>query len=259
MGAYAASGGYYIAAPAKRLIAEPTTVTGSIGVIGMLPSAQAVEDKWGVSFHLISSSDRKDMLNLGSRASAEDKALLDNIIAHVYRTFTKKVAEGRHMPIEKVEIIAQGRVYTGLQAKELGLVDDIGGIDDAFRAAKELAGFDVNKLYPILRYQEGGFRLSDCLRRPSHLRKCLKDAGKGTHLLSTVTRATSAASLLSSVVTSGGPLSTALNHVNHEFAGPAALNGRTEQVAATVTQWALAPERDRALMLWSGYLSLVWH
>jgi len=225
MGAYAASGGYYIAAPAKRIFAEPTTVTGSIGVIGMLPSAEGFEDKWGVSFHMISSSDRKQLLDLGSKATAEDKALLEKNIAAVYKTFIQKVAEGRNMPIEKVEAIAQGRVYTGLQGKDIGLVDEIGGADAALRSAKELAGFDKDKLYPVLRYKDKGFSLSDCLKRPSQIAQCLKHAG----------------------VRSGAP----------KLLSATALDG-PEKVARTVAAWALAPQRERTLTLWSGYLSLVW-
>ena len=225
MGAYAASGGYYIAAPAQRIYAEPTTITGSIGVIGMLPSAEAFADKWGVNFHMISSSDRKQLLDLGSKASAEDKALLERNIASVYRTFTRKVAEGRKMPVEKVEAIAQGRVYTGLQAKEIGLVDEIGGLDVALKKAKELAGFDANKLYPVLHYEEDSFSISECLRRPSRMAECLRRSG--SHLRSPVSRLVA------------------------ETSGP-------ETLATKIAKWAVEPGSDRTLALWTGYLSLIW-
>ncbi|MBM4253177.1 MAG: signal peptide peptidase SppA [Deltaproteobacteria bacterium] len=228
MGAYAASGGYYIAAPASRIYAEPTTITGSIGVIGMLPSAEAFGDKWGVNFHMVSSSDRKQLLDLGSKASAEDKALLDRNIAYVYRTFTRKVAEGRKIPVEKVEAIAQGRVYTGLQAKEIGLVDEIGGLDVALAKAKELAGFDANKLYPVLQYEGDSFSLSQCLRGPGRMAECLRRSG--SKLTAPVTRM---------MISESGP----------------------EAIANKVARWATEPgagRADRALTLWTGYLSLVW-
>jgi protease-4 len=225
MGAYAASGGYYIAAPAQRIYAEPTTITGSIGVIGMLPSAEAFADKWGVNFHMVSSSDRRQLLNLGSKASAEDKALLEKNIASVYRTFTRKVAEGRKMPVEKVEAIAQGRVYTGLQAKEIGLVDEIGGLDVALRKAKELAGFDTGKLYPVLHYEGESFSLSECLRSPSRMAECLRR--------------------------SGGKMAAPMTRLIANEEGPQA-------IATQVARWATSPGADRAMTLWTGYLSLIW-
>lgn len=176
MGTYAASGGYYISAPAKKIVAEATTITGSIGVIGMLPNFRAFEEKYGVSFHVVTSSDRKEMMNMGSKATPEDKALVDGTIAQVYQEFLAKVARGRNMKVEDVDRLAQGRVYTGLQAKALGLVDEIGGINTAFREAKILAGFDPEKLYPVLHYEPEDMSLMHCLKSTKKMMKCLKEA-----------------------------------------------------------------------------------
>jgi len=224
MGAYAASGGYYIAAPARKIIAEPTTITGSIGVIGMLPSAKNFEEKWGISFYTVTSSDRHDMLNLGSRASAEDKVLLEKTIDEVYRVFMQRVADGRHIPLDKVAALAQGRVYTGLQGKQLGLVDEIGGLHTALTEAKRMAGFDVTKLYPILHYEDDGFSLRQCLRHPSpaKLAKCL--GGVKTQL-----------SLpLLPLLTAPSPL----------------------QIESKLQGWLENTRQERSLMLWPGYLSV---
>ena len=177
MGAYAASGGYYIAVAARKLIAEPTTVTGSIGVIGMLPNLAAFKEKYGVSFYTVSGSDRRNLLDLGSKPTPEDRAVIDQTIDHAYGLFKKRVADGRGLKIDDVEKLAQGRVYTGLQAKELGLVDDIGGLAEAFRAAKVLAGFDPEKLYPVLRGPGGELSLSQCLSSGRAFRRCLRRGG----------------------------------------------------------------------------------
>ncbi len=153
MGAYAASGGYYMAAPATKILAQPMTITGSIGVIGLLPSFEEFRSKYGVSFHLISGTDRQSLLNQGLHISAEDKALLERHVRTSYETFVNRVASGRKKTFAEIDAVAQGRVWTGLQAKEFGLVDEIGGLPEAFRAAKQLAKFDVDKDYPVLHYE----------------------------------------------------------------------------------------------------------
>lgn len=180
MGAYAASGGYYISAPAHRLIAEPTTITGSIGVIGMIPRLGAFEDKYGVSFHVVTQTERANLLNPGGKGTDEDRRLMSSTIDQVYKTFIEKVATGRKLPVPDVEGLAQGRVYTGLQALDLKLVDAIGGLPTAFRAAKELAGFDVEKLYPVYHYEPEQLDLRECLAGPMQLMRCLRESGVKT-------------------------------------------------------------------------------
>jgi protease-4 len=180
MGSYAASGGYYMAAPASWIVAEPTTITGSIGVIGMQLKLPQFESKYGISFHTVNSSDRARLLNPGSASSPEDKAILAAAVDDVYQTFIAKVAEGREMKVDDVDKIAQGRVYTGVQAEQLDLVDELGGLPDAFRTAKELAGLDTEKLYPVLRYEPDHPSLSDCLNSPWDMMECLQYGGTGS-------------------------------------------------------------------------------
>jgi ClpP class serine protease len=116
-------------------------------------------------------------LNPGTPSSPEDKAILARSIDDVYQTFLTKVAEGREMKVEEVDLLAQGRVYTGIQAEKLGLVDELGGLPDAFRTAKELAGLDVEKLYPVLRYEPDRPSLSDCLSNPFNMIECFQRGG----------------------------------------------------------------------------------
>ena len=184
MGSVAASGGYYMAAPATRIIAEPSTITGSIGVIGAVPNLAPFEEKYGVSFYLVTESARRQLLDLGQPASATDKTLLEATIEQVYEVFLSRVADGRGMSVEQVAELAQGRVYTGLEAKSLGLVDELGGIDDAFRAAKLLGGLNPRKKYPLLRYEDTFPNIAECLGSPLQAYRCLRDGGIASGLKS---------------------------------------------------------------------------
>jgi protease-4 len=178
MGDVAASGGYYIAAPAAQIFAEPSTITGSIGVIGMLPKCKECGSKYGVNFHVISSSARAKLLNFGESSTAEDKKIVGDMIDATYQLFLERVAKGRKMEVPAVDAVAQGRIYSGIEAKGLGLVDQVGGIRDAFQAAKTLGGLDPNKLYSILRYTPDHMSLSKCLKSVSDMFRCLQELEK---------------------------------------------------------------------------------
>ena len=136
----AASGGYYIAAPARRIIAQPQTITGSIGVIGGKPVISKLLDKVGVSTEVISRGKNSGMLSMTSPFTTEERQAWLRVMEETYGQFVAKVAEGRKMPRSKVEELAQGRVYTGKMALDKGLIDGLGTLDDAVRAAKEAAG-----------------------------------------------------------------------------------------------------------------------
>lgn len=176
MGAYAASGGYYMAAAATKILAQPTTITGSIGVISLIPNLEAFRQKYGVSFHLISASDRKALLNPGSKMTEQDREILMKHVRSTYETFVNRVASGRKRSFQEIDAIAQGRVWTGDQAKEIGLVDEIGGLTEAFHKAKELAKLKPEEEYPILRYEVPGLSLRECLRR-KHIWSCFSVEG----------------------------------------------------------------------------------
>lgn len=140
MGNLAASGGYYIACHASKVFANPTTITGSIGVFGLLFNAKGLlNDKLGVTTDTINLHANADFPT-GSRPLRDiEKEVLEKMVTRIYGEFTQRVAEGRSMKIEKVDSLGQGRVWSGEQAKTLGLVDELGGIKDAVKAAAQLA------------------------------------------------------------------------------------------------------------------------
>jgi protease-4 len=139
-GETAASGGYYIACAGKWIVANPDTLTGSIGVISQMPNAEELMKKLGVQFIVIKSGQNKDIGNPFRQMTDDEKKLWQTIVDEVYEGFVKIVAEGRSLPEDKVRQLADGRVYTGRQAKELGLVDQLGYLDDAVAKAGELGG-----------------------------------------------------------------------------------------------------------------------
>ena len=140
MGETAASGGYYIACATKWIVANPDTLTGSIGVISELPNAEELLKKIGVQIVVIKSGANKDIGSFSRLMTDDEKRLWQAVIDQAYDGFVKIVAEGRNLPEDKVRQIADGRVYTGRQAQELGLVDQLGYLDDAVTKAGELGG-----------------------------------------------------------------------------------------------------------------------
>lgn len=135
MGDYAASGGYYISCGADTIVAEPTTLTGSIGIFGMVPNVKELTDKIGLSYDVVKTNKYTDFGNIMRPFSEGEKVLLQMMVAEGYDTFITRCAEGRHTTKEAIEKIAEGRVWTGEAAKELGLVDELGGIDKALDIA----------------------------------------------------------------------------------------------------------------------------
>lgn len=151
MGGMAASGGYYISSGANKIFAEPTTLTGSIGIFGMFPDmSELITQKVGVKFDVVKTNALSDLGTMSRAMNAEEGQLMQSMVERGYETFTGRVAMGRKMKIERVKEIAEGRVWTGEQAKELGLVDKLGNLDAAIKAAAELAKVeDYNRVnYP---------------------------------------------------------------------------------------------------------------
>lgn len=139
MGDYAASGGYYISCAAHKIVAEPTTLTGSIGIFGMMPDAsELLNDKLGLHFDGVKTHKMADMGSMSRPFNAEESTLMQQMVNQGYALFTKRCAEGRHIPLEELCKIAEGRVWTGSMAKELKLVDELGGLDTAIQLAAQL-------------------------------------------------------------------------------------------------------------------------
>jgi protease IV len=140
MGSVAASGGYYIASPATRIIANPGTLTGSIGVIMEIPNLEGLMSKIGVKTEVIKSGRHKDIASVFRGIKKEEREILQGVLDNVHEQFIKAVAEGRKMLIEDVIMISDGRIFTGEQALKAGLVDETGNLEDAIKVAGKLAG-----------------------------------------------------------------------------------------------------------------------
>lgn len=153
MGSLAASGGYYMASAGNMILASRRTVTGSIGVIGMIPNLKAFDEKYGISFFNYGKSQRESLLNPGKKLSEGDKKVLAQSIEEVYQLFLDRVAKARNTGKKDIHAVAQGRVWSAEGALKANLVDKIGGLSDAYREAKLAAELDPEKLYPVVRPQ----------------------------------------------------------------------------------------------------------
>ena len=155
MGDYAASGGYYISCLADRIFAERTTITGSIGIFGMIPSYQElVENKLGVHMESVKTNENADLGATGKKLNPVQLAAMQNMVNEGYELFTKRCADGRHVSQDSIKKIAEGRVWDGITAKQIGLVDEFGGIAEAVKwvAQKAKLGDDYStQNYPEMK------------------------------------------------------------------------------------------------------------
>ncbi|WP_043934101.1 signal peptide peptidase SppA [Bacillus sp. EB01] len=137
MGSMAASGGYYISAPADKIFASQETLTGSLGVIMQGINYEGLAEKYGVEFTTIKSGPYKDIMSPTREMTDAERKILQDMINNSYQGFVKVISEGRNMPVEEVKKLADGRIYDGRQAKELGLIDAFGYFDDVIDAMKK--------------------------------------------------------------------------------------------------------------------------
>jgi protease-4 len=142
MGTVAASGGYYIAVATDRILANPGTLTGSIGVIMELANVEGLLKKIGVESLVVKSGQYKDIGSPFRKMGPEDRRILQAVMDDVHRQFIEAVAEGRSLKVEQVRGLADGRIFTGRQAKEANLVDDLGDLAEAVKVAADLAGIE---------------------------------------------------------------------------------------------------------------------
>lgn len=173
MGDLVASGGYYISAKADRIVALPGTLTGSIGVLAQVPNIAGLYDKLGIKVQVFKAGEHKDMYAGLRELTPKEQELMQEMTGQLYEQFLDVVAEGRRMDKQKVRQLATGQLYTGEQAKVLGLVDELGGLDKAVNVAAGLAGIKEPK---IVHYKPrvpslletflklGGLSLTDLLR-----------------------------------------------------------------------------------------------
>ncbi|MBL0043689.1 MAG: signal peptide peptidase SppA [Flavobacteriales bacterium] len=171
MGDLAASGGYYISCAADKIYAQPNTITGSIGVFGIIPNMQGFfNDKLGITFDGVQTNKFAGMMTTSRALTEEEKTIIQGYVDKFYDTFKSRVAEGRHMTEAQVDSIGQGRVWTGTAAKGLGLVDEIGGLEAAIEGAAQLA-----------KLEEGDYRTRDYPEQEDmmeHLMKSLSGDAK---------------------------------------------------------------------------------
>ena len=172
MGAIAASGGYYIAAAADHVMANPGTITGSIGVVMEFANVEELFKKIGLSAYVIKSGEYKDVGSPLRKMTPKERKLLQGFIDNVYEQFVKAVAEGRQMPEKEVRAIADGRIFSGEQAHQLGLLDSLGSMEDAIALAARLGGIEgepsvvyaEKKKFSLLEFLFGS-RVSEALDR----------------------------------------------------------------------------------------------
>jgi protease-4 len=146
----AASGGYYIACAADKIVAQPNTITGSIGIFGLIPNAgELLNEKLGITFDVVKTNEHADMPSLTRPLDAYESSLMQNYIEEGYSLFVSRVAEGRKMEYSAVDAIGQGRVWSGENALKIGLVDTLGGLDVAVGEAARMAGMDHYRIISL--------------------------------------------------------------------------------------------------------------
>lgn len=187
MGGYAASGGYYISCAADTIIAQPSTLTGSIGIFGMFPNPhKLITDKLKLNVETVKSNKHADFGSMARPFSADERTIMQGYINRGYALFTKRCADGRQMSIADIEAIAQGRVWTGEMAKELGLVDMLGDIELAKTIAAEKAGIES---YTLISYpkEAGAFDMFLNQAKESYIEtRISKVAGQFKHELNLI-------------------------------------------------------------------------
>ena len=161
MGDLAASGGYYIASGADKIVAQPTTLTGSIGIFGVFPSFEGTSKKIGVYTDEVKTNEFSDFGNVTRPLNDRESELLQGMVDRGYDLFLTRCAEGRGMSKDSLALYAEGRVWTGNQAKEIGLVDELGGIEKAIEIAAEMA--NLGKSYVIFEYPTLRSRINELL------------------------------------------------------------------------------------------------
>ncbi len=163
MGDYAASGGYYIAVGAHKIFAEPTTITGSIGVFGTIPNISELAKKMGINAEQVGTNRKSVDYSFFEPMDEDFRGDIQESIEEMYQTFLKRVSQGRNISMEEADQLAQGRVWSGTDAKRLGLVDELGGLEDAIKAAAELAEIKTYSIRKFPKYKSGFEQLMEMM------------------------------------------------------------------------------------------------
>ncbi|MDR2887658.1 MAG: signal peptide peptidase SppA [Bacteroidales bacterium] len=179
MGNYAASGGYYIACPATKIYSNPETLSGSIGVFGLLPNLSGLfEKKLGLAVETVNTNRNADFPSVFRPMNSYEKDVMLMSIEQVYGDFTEKVAQGRNMSVAQVDNIGQGRVWSGISAMEIGLVDELGGLYEAIQGAAMLAGTESYEVKELPGHEDSYARLMEQLSGDIMMKKMKKELGE---------------------------------------------------------------------------------
>ncbi len=175
MGNVAASGGYYIAVGADKIFAESTTITGSIGVFGTVPNIHGLATKIGINAEQVGTNKNSMDYSLFEPMTDEFRNMVQEGVEHTYQTFLQRVAEGRKLSVAQADSLAQGRVWSGTDAQRLGLVDELGTLDDAIAEAAKMAGLTDYGIRKFPKYKSGLERLLDDLSRANVKESVLRE------------------------------------------------------------------------------------
>ncbi|MDQ1296314.1 MAG: protease, partial [Bacteroidota bacterium] len=179
MGNYAASGGYYISAPGTKIYASPTTISGSIGVFGLIPNTgKLMEQKLGISTETVNTNQNSDFPSIYRSMNAYEKEVMQISIEKVYSDFVSKVSSGRKISVGSVDSIGQGRVWSGEKAQKIGLVDELGGLQDAVKGAVELAGLESYSIRELPAVEDPYMKLLNQLSGEVRLSLLKKELGE---------------------------------------------------------------------------------
>lgn len=176
MGDYAASGGYYIACNANRIFAQPNTLTGSIGVFGMIPNMQKLlNNKLGITFDGVKTAENADIFSINKPLSPYQFETIRNSIDFIYQTFIQHVADGRNMTTVQVDSIGQGRVWNGVDALKIGLVDELGNIDAAISHAAKLAKIENYRIKELPAQKDPFEEIIDQLNGKTSIKQAINE------------------------------------------------------------------------------------
>jgi protease-4 len=179
MGNYAASGGYYISAPGTKIYANPTSISGSIGVFGLIPNAgKLMNQKLGISTETVNTNKNSDFPSIYRPMNIYEKEAMQMSIEKTYSDFVDKVASGRKMTPGSVDSIAQGHVWCGTIAKNIGLVDETGGLNDAIKGAADLANLDIYSVRELPEAQDPYLKLLNQLTGEIRMNLIKKELGE---------------------------------------------------------------------------------
>lgn len=180
MGNVAASGGYYIVAPADTILASPITITGSIGVFANIPNFQGLmNDKLGITTDVVKTNRHSDMLSITSPLDEEEKAILQKYVDEAYEKFLQVVAEGRNKSRDEIDAIAGGRVWSGEDALEIGLIDMFGGLEKSIEVAAEMAGLETYRIQSLPVLEDPFTMIMKSLTGDTKMRMIRNELGDG--------------------------------------------------------------------------------